>query len=197
MKVLDYVQYLSDVIPQDALIVASHTDNSVALALTKLTDRALLGFNMGFATPVGLGLALALPHRRVIILDGDGGVLLMPSSISDLGSQNPRNVIVIVADNESSLAFPSHSARRTDIEGLAKAAGIEHTATVRSLDEFKSVYDQASKTDGLTYIVAKTQKFRAKVPRGSETPFLWENKYHFVRHIEQTEDIQIIRPFGG
>ncbi len=55
MKLYDYVSHIVEAIPDDALIVSSHTDNTSALVGLEETNRSLLGFNMGLATPVGLG----------------------------------------------------------------------------------------------------------------------------------------------
>jgi len=197
MKVIDYIKYMAAVIPGDSLIVASHTDNSQALISLNLADRSFLGFNMGFATPIGIGLAVALPHRRVFILDGDGGVLLLSAALADLASQSPPNAVVIVADNESSLAFPSHSARRADIAAMAKSAGVENSCTVRNLEEFKAEFTKALARKTMTYVVAKTEKGRVPVPEGVRQPLLWENKFRFVRYIEETEGLSILKPFGG
>src|SRR5688572_17270306 len=132
MWVHDYLAYVKSVVSEDALFVASHTANSNAIVALGLTGRSLQGFNMGFASPIGLGLALALPHRRVITLDGDGGVLLLAAALADLGAHRPPNLTVIVADNASSLAFPSHTARGADLEKMAQGAGIQWTRTVRT-----------------------------------------------------------------
>ena len=196
MKVIDYVKHISEVMPEDTLIVSSHTDNSSALVALNLTERSFLGFNMGFATSVGLGLALALPHRRVLILEGDGGVLLSSGALADLASQNPPNIIVVVADNESSLGFPTHTSKRTDIAAMAKAAGIERTCSVRNLEEFKAEFSKALGKNELTYIVAKTERERARLSEGVKRPLLWENKFRFVRYIEETEGISILTPGG-
>ena len=184
-------------IPQDALIVSSHTDNSSALISTTSTEKCFLGLNMGFATPVGLGLALALPHRKVVVLDADGGVLLLSSALSDLAAESPSNLIVVVGDNESALRFPTHSANKADIAAMAKAAGIPRSLTVKTLQEFKAEFSKALKADELTYMVAKTEVGRVRVPEGVRKPFLWENKFEFVRHVEKTEGISIMKPSGG
>lgn len=197
MKVIEYMKYVSEVLPRDAVIVSSHTDNTAALISLKLTERSFLGFNMGFATSVGLGLAVALPHRKVLILEADGGVLLSSGALMDLASQNPPNVIVVVADNESSLGFPTHTARKTDIAALAKAAGIERTCSVGNLEEFKTEFSRAMAQNDLRYIVAKTEKTRVPLPRGVKRPLLWENKFSFVRYIEESEGISILTSGGG
>jgi thiamine pyrophosphate-dependent acetolactate synthase large subunit-like protein len=197
MRVLDSLRHMVQAMPDDALVVASHTDNSTACCTANITERCLIGFNMGFATPVGLGLALALPHRRVFILDGDGGVLLLAAALADLGSQQPPNTVVVVADNESSLGFPSHTAKTADLPAMARAAGIQHTCTVRNLEEFEAEFAQALSRQALSYIVAKTEPGLSTVPTGTQSPFLWENKFAFVRYIEQTEGVAIMRPFGG
>lgn len=158
MKPIDYVKHIAEVMPEDALIVASHTDNTSALMSLNITKKSFLGWNMGFATPVGLGLALALPHRKVIILEGDGGVLLLSAAVSDLAAQRPANVIVVVNDNESTLGFPTYTAGGADLAAMAQAAGIKRARTVRDHEEFKAEFDEALAMNELTYIVAKTTR---------------------------------------
>lgn len=194
MKCLDYVKYIASVLPQSGLVVASITDNTAACMKAGLVNRSFLNLNLGLAIPVGLGLAVTLPKRRVVILDGDGSLLFGSSALPDLASQAPGNVVVVVSDNESYHGvFPSHTSKATDLEAMAKAAGIRNSFTVRNIDEFKSVLDGILEQQQLSFIVAKTEKGRDDEPiRGVEPLHYMENKLNFVRHIERTENVRII-----
>jgi len=83
----------------DELIVT--TTGGVAIEWNALKDRDgnLYQTYMSGATPFALGLALALPRRRIISLDGDGAILMGLSVLPVIAQQNPSNLIVIVFDN--------------------------------------------------------------------------------------------------
>ena len=153
--------------------------------------------NLGLCTPVGLGLALALPHRKVVVLDGDGNLLFNLASLADLAVQNPGNLIDIVFDNEcyqSCDSFPSVTAKGVDLESIAKGCGIKNTVTVRELTHFAEIVDHALVRNELFFIIAKVAPGEEIVPLPRQEGR--ENKYKFVRHIERTENIQIIQPYA-
>lgn len=153
--------------------------------------------NLGLCTPAGLGLALALPHRKVVVLDGDGNLLFNLASLADVAVQNPGNLIDIVFDNEcyqSCDSFPSVTSKGVDLEILAKGCGIKNTVTVRELKQFENALDQALAGNELFFIIAKVEPGEDLVtlPRQEGR----ENKYRFVRHIEKTENIRVINPYA-
>lgn len=150
---------------------------------------------LGYATPIGLGLALALPHRRVMVIDTDGGLVFNPGVLCTLGNFRPSNLKVFVMDNEcyeSIGGMPTSTAGRTDLAAMARGAGIEHAETARTLEEFKDATKRALSDNALYFIVVKVEKGTR------ETPPLFldgiERKYQFVRYIEETEKIHIITP---
>ena len=150
---------------------------------------------MSGTTPVALGLARALPHRRVIALDADGSILMGLTVLPVIAQQNPSNLIVIVFDNEMYEAagrVPTFTAGPTDLVEVARGAGIRNAVTVRELPEFQKAIDEAFQANGATFIVVKTQT--------GTLPGAWlaldgtENKYRFIRYVERTENLQIIKP---
>jgi sulfopyruvate decarboxylase subunit beta len=81
-----------------------------------------------------------------------------PGGLTTLARYCPGNLLHIIFDNESLLSvgdFPTATATGTDLEAIARGAGIEHTATVRTLDELQAEVEQALSSDQLTCIVAK------------------------------------------
>ena len=136
-----------------------------------------------------------MPHRRVVVIDTDGGLLLNLGVLCTLGNLRPPNLKVIVIDNEcyeSIGGMPTATAGRTDLAAMARGAGIEHAETTRTLDEFKDVAKRGFADNALYFIVAKVEKGTKEVP----TLFLdgIERKYQFVRYIEETENIHVISP---
>jgi sulfopyruvate decarboxylase subunit beta len=140
---------------------------------------------MGLASSTGLGLALSLPHQKVVVLDGDGSLLMNLGSLSTLARYKPKNLLHIVFDNESLLSvggFPTATSTGTDLEGIARAAGIPKTCTVSAVEDFATVAHQAITHDGLQTIVAKVE---ATGPKAFVTDLgLLENRFQFRRHIQ-------------
>jgi len=114
---------------------------------------------MGLASSIGLGLALHLPRERVVVLDGDGSVLMNLGTLATLARYRPKNLVHIVFDNGSLLStggFDSHTTSGiTDLAAIARGAGIEHVAAVDSVLAFgEAVLDAFTRRD-LSVIVAK------------------------------------------
>ena len=140
---------------------------------------------MGLASSTGLGLALSLPHQKVVVLDGDGSLLMNLGSLSTLARYKPKNLLHIVFDNESLLSvggFPTATSTGADLEGIARAAGIPQTCTVRTVEEFTAVVRPAIFGEGLQTIVAKVE---ATGPKAFVTDLgLLENRFQFCRYIQ-------------
>ncbi len=114
---------------------------------------------MGLASSIGLGLAMHLPAERVVVLDGDGSVLMNLGTFATLARYRPRNLIHIVFDNGSLLStggFDSHTTSGiTDIAAIARGAGIEHVAAVDTAVGFGEAFIAALERNDLSVIVAK------------------------------------------
>ncbi len=140
---------------------------------------------MGLASSTGLGLALCLPNQRVIVLDGDGSLLMNLGSLSTMARYRPGNLTHIVFDNESLLSvggFPTATSTGTDLEGIARAAGVPHVVTVRDVEDFRSAVCDAVQRDELSTIIAKVE---ARGPSVYVTDLsLLENRFQFRRHIQ-------------
>ncbi|MEQ8815033.1 MAG: thiamine pyrophosphate-dependent enzyme [Thalassobaculum sp.] len=92
-----------------------------------------LGGAMGAALSVGLGLALARPDRRVMVVTGDGELLMGVGTLATIAVMDPPNLSVLCVDNGHYLETGgqlTHTARGTDLEAMARGAGFKATATV-------------------------------------------------------------------
>jgi sulfopyruvate decarboxylase subunit beta len=140
---------------------------------------------MGLASSTGLGLALCLPEQQVIVFDGDGSLLMNLGSLSTMARYRPKKLVHIVFDNESLLSvggFPTATSTGTDLEGIARAAGVPRVTTVRSVESFKAALTDAVRSNELTTIIAKVE---AKGPAAYVTDLtLLENRFQFRRHIQ-------------
>lgn len=114
---------------------------------------------MGLASSIGLGLSMHLPAERVIVLDGDGSVLMNLGTFATLARYRPKNLIHIVFDNGSLLStggFDSHTTSGiTDIAAIARGAGIEHVDAVDTAVGFGEAFIAALERNDLSVIVAK------------------------------------------
>ncbi|HKD80552.1 MAG TPA: thiamine pyrophosphate-dependent enzyme [Candidatus Angelobacter sp.] len=141
---------------------------------------------MGLGSSTGLGLALCLPQQKVVVFDGDGSILMNLGGYTTMARYRPKNLVHVVFDNESLLSvggFPTATSTGSDLEGVARAAGIPHTKTVKNLEEFTRAFNEAMATNELTSIVAKVE---AVGPSGYVTELsLLENRFQFKRHIEK------------
>src|SRR5579862_6601804 len=114
---------------------------------------------MGLASSIGLGLAMHLPTERVIVLDGDGSVLMNLGTFATLARYRPKNLIHIVFDNGSLLStggFDSHTTSgMTDLAAIARGAGIREVTSVTDPVAFGEAFMAAMARDDLSVIVAK------------------------------------------
>jgi sulfopyruvate decarboxylase subunit beta len=185
---------LGEFLDENDILVAAlaGTTNECFHNLHRPANLYLVG--MGMVTPVCFGLAKALPRRRVIALDTDGSLLLAPSILPVISMYQPRNLCIVAFDNEQlygSRGGPSsQTAHGTDLAAMAKGAGVEMTATVRSADGFNDEFSRFIESGGPAVIVCKIE---AGYVRGAGPDFNGqENKFRFVRFIEQTEGINIL-----
>src|SRR6186997_2377086 len=95
---------------------------------------------MGLASSIGLGLALSEPQEKVVVMDGDGSVLMNLGTLATLARYRPENLVHIIFDNGSLLStggFASHTTSGiTDLAAIARGAGIANVATANSFYEF-------------------------------------------------------------
>ncbi|HXG51178.1 MAG TPA: thiamine pyrophosphate-dependent enzyme [candidate division Zixibacteria bacterium] len=184
----------------DELVVTSLSGQRVEWGHLSRRDADLNLGSMGNALAVGIGLALALRHRKVFVFESDGSVLLALFNLPTLANLNPPNLAVFVFDNEAysgtRISHPTATAGKTDLAAMARAAGIEHAVTVFALDEFKREAAAALRESGLKFVVCKVQETTGHraIPRSNVD--LLETKYRFVRYLERTEGMAIFRGRG-
>ncbi len=146
---------------------------------------------MGLASSIGLGLALSLPDERVVVLDGDGSLLMNLGTLATMARYRPPNLTHIVFDNGSLLStggFPSHTASGdVDLAKIAEGAGIPHVASASTPFEFMEAAADAFERSELSVIVAKVVAIGPdhfgmdlKLP---------ENAFRFERHIKERRRI--------
>jgi sulfopyruvate decarboxylase subunit beta len=141
--------------------------------------------SMGLASSMGLGLALALPGQQVIVLDGDGSLLMNLGSLSTMAHYRPDNLLHIVFDNGSLLSTggsPTATAVGTDLAGIARSAGVPRALEARTIASFRDAVSDALASKVLTTIVAKVE---AVAPKSFHMDLaLLENRFQFQRCLQ-------------
>jgi len=188
-----------------------HRSQATKLLISKVTDQPILGGigsptydlygagdrdrnlytwgSMGLISSMGLGLAVARPDLRVIVLDGDGSILMNLGSLATIARKAPPNLVHIVWDDqvyETTGRQPTHTSAGTDLAGVARGAGIRNAVTVDDEPGFAAAVDRALIEPGPWFIAAKIipEKGTARPPRD---PIFF--KYRFMRAIERPRQV--------
>ena len=140
---------------------------------------------MGLASSMGLGIALSLPRQKVVVLDGDGSLLMNLGTLSTMARYRPGNLLHIVFDNESLLSvggFPTATATGTDLAGIARASGIPRVEEADTPKLLKKAVADALAGETLTTIISKVEAVGPKSFH-MDLPLL-ENRFQFKRALE-------------
>ena len=115
---------------------------------------------MGGAVPIGLGLAIAQPTRRVVVATGDGEMLMGVGSLATVAMQMPKNLAILVFDNErygETGMQETATALRANLEKIAQGCGIVNTKTIRKKGELVSALPHIFDKDGPLFFVIKVR----------------------------------------
>lgn len=140
---------------------------------------------MGLASSTGLGIALAMPEQKVVVIDGDGSLLMNLGTLSTMARYKPGNLLHIVFDNESLLSvggFPTATNTGTDLAGIARSSGVPNVVEAATIEPFRNGVRQALAGETLTTIIAKVEAIGPKlfhIDLG-----LLENRFQFKRKLE-------------
>jgi phosphonopyruvate decarboxylase len=131
---------------------------------------------MGGASALGLGLALAQPAAPVVVITGDGELLMGIGSLGTIGAKRPKNLTVVVLDNghygETGMQR-SHSSLGTDLVAVAKGFGIANTFATGELEGCEEVARRINGRTGTTFVqvfIEPNEPPRALPPR--DGPFI-------------------------
>jgi sulfopyruvate decarboxylase subunit beta len=192
------LEALNAILPvlQDSIVVTIM--GAVAAELQSFGHRPnwfYLQHAMGLASSVGLGIALCRPELRVIVLDGDGSLLMNLGGLTTLARYRPDNLIHIVFDNESLLSvggFPTATSTGSDLAGMAEAAGVPRTARADTTESLDAALREAIDAAELTTIVASVDA-HYEPPTGTAgfvtDLTLLENRFQFARHLRELENV--------
>ena len=125
--------------------------------------------SMGLAVPIGLGLARVQPGRPVVVLEGDGSLLMSLGVLATVSAVAPANLTIVAWDNGVYAITGNQAAATaegTDLVAVARGAGIERSDWARDPDDFTRLVGRALANDGPSFIGARV----AATPGASRPP---------------------------
>lgn len=163
-------------------VVAGTAGSDVLIATTGFTGRALYALgdranqlylvgSMGCASSFGLGLALAQPRRRVIVLEGDGAMLMHLGAAAIIGHEAPENLVHVLLDNgvHDSTGAQATVAPAVDLAGAASCCGYADVRRIASVAELTDAVAGARRGPAFLHVRTRPRTNR-KLPRPEETP---------------------------
>lgn len=195
-KRYDFLQALAPA-AREHLVITNLANTATEWHAARPSHANLYAVGMGLVTPYALGVALARPEQQVLALDGDGGLFFDTSVLGTLAACAASNLTVLVFDNggyisTGKLPDVASLSARVDIATLARAYGVPNVHGADSPDELLALFQSSPAAPGATLIVVRTNTEQAFV--GALPMDLKENKYQFVRHVEQAAGVRILKP---
>jgi thiamine pyrophosphate-dependent acetolactate synthase large subunit-like protein len=147
----------------DALVVTGLGSSCYDCGVHDHPNTFYLWGAMGAAAMMGLGLALAQPSRRVIVITGDGEMLMGLGSLATIGAQKPDNLSIVVMDNElyaETGMQPTHTARGVSLSMMAQGAGFPVAQTIYTDDELQAGIGALYEQQGPVFLDIKVSNKR-------------------------------------
>jgi thiamine pyrophosphate-dependent acetolactate synthase large subunit-like protein len=148
------------------------TTMSVAAPWSRLSDGpldfAMVESSMGQAPPFALGLALAQPRRRILVLNGDGSTLMCLGALITIAQNPPDNFTMAIIENgtyEVAGNYPIPGAGRVNFETLARGAGFAHVHTIENDKEFDTQLPLHFEGKGAQIFIWKINRSEEPVPK--------------------------------
>lgn len=113
---------------------------------------------MGSASAIGLGLALAQPKKRTLVITGDGELLMSLGVLATIGVAAPKNLALVILDNQVYLetgAQPTHTAHGVDLAAVARACTIRHAETVFTQAELDAAVPKIRQAEGPSITIVR------------------------------------------
>jgi thiamine pyrophosphate-dependent acetolactate synthase large subunit-like protein len=196
VKRIEVLRALAPLVTDEDLVVVSLGGTGLEWNAVRPGDGNLYLVAMGCNTPVALGLALALKHRRIVLLETDGSLLLTLGALATVGNVAPDNLRIFVMDNQGYERVRhdiSATRGKTDLAAVARGCGIANATVVRTPLDFTEAATRAMEGNGLSFVVAKVESGIADVPPRPGDGI--EDKFRFVRYVEKLENKAILASY--
>jgi sulfopyruvate decarboxylase subunit beta len=196
MQRIEVIKAMAAVVTADDLLTTSIGQTWDDWWNHKPADNTFFTGILGSVTTTALGLAVSLPHRRIIAIESDGSVLLNTGVMCTLGKERPENLTVVVMDNgiyENIGGPPTHTSANTDLAKMAEGAGCINCVTARDAAEFDRRFRRMIDDNQMGYLVAKIEpgvRYKWEWEDRKPTDGI-EDKYRFLRYVEKLENVVI------
>lgn len=174
MKRYEAIEVITKALKGDELVISAN--GMISRELFSIKDSPsnfyMLG-SMGLASSIGFGLAFSLPNKKVVVIDGDGNILMNLGSLATIGHFAPNNLIHFVLDNEihASTGGQPTVSNTARLEEVARAAGFQAVKKVSSIESLRTVVSEVlSSAEGPSFVLVKIEKGEREVPRVSHEP---------------------------
>jgi sulfopyruvate decarboxylase subunit beta len=184
MKRYDFLKRLVETTRDELFIAGVSPTNHELFSINDLPTYFYMRHSLGMASSIGLGLALAQPDKKIIVIEGDGGMLMNLGSFASISTQQPKNLILFILDNrcyENTGCQPTATAHRARLEAIAKGAGIDKTYRWKDTEDVESNLSNVLAEEGPSVVVVE-------IETGRETNIMIdigtvENKLRFIKKI--------------
>lgn len=184
MKRHDFLKRLVEKTQDELIIAGVSPTNHELFSIKDLPTSFYMRHSLGMASSIGLGLALAQPDKKVIVLEGDGGILMNLGSLATISTQQPKNLIIFILDNrcyENTGCQPTATAHQTRLEAIARGAGIDKAYRWKAEDDVEANLAGVVMGEGPAVVVVE-------IETGRETDTMIdigtvENKLRFMHAI--------------
>jgi len=180
MKGYDAIVRIMRALKGDELVVSAN--GMISRELFAVRDSPnnfyMLG-SMGLASSIGLGLALALPDRKIVVLDGDGNLLMNMGSLATTGDLSPTNLVHVVLDNESYVSTGGQptACRTVELEKVARSCGFKLSKKIKDAELLEANMGELLRTDGPAFVLVKVESFWKQAPRVSHKPEVIKRRF--------------------
>lgn len=164
----------AELFPTDpAIITLGATVRELVSAVGRRDNDFYVLDSMGLPVAIGLGIALGRPECKIVVVEGDGGLLMGMSSLATVGLLKPPNLVILVLDNGTyaSTGGQPTAAASTDFVAVAEACGIRGIAA-EDETSFRAALHTARDTDGPTLVRMRIDQRTIKTPYLLEDPIL-------------------------
>lgn len=156
----DYYQVLAEGLPKEALVVTALGNASYLWAVVRdAPENFYFEDAMGLALPFALGLAVARPERKVVVVEGDGGLLMHMGALATVGAVAPKNLTILLIQNGVHAASGGQpvTAADLDLAALGRCMHLERADNISSAEDFRAALVSALDEDGPSLLALATE----------------------------------------
>ena len=178
----DSLALISRAFPDDPVVLTCGATCREMAAVGRRDNHYYIVDTMGIVTPVALGLALGMdgqPGRRVVGVEGDGGMLTNLNALTTVGYLKPENLLLVVLDNESYASTGGQYTFTTDLDlaDIAQSCGLR-AYRADGLESLQSALSEASQAPGPNLVHMKIAPGNAQVPLMLDDPVTLGDRFH-------------------